>query len=228
MSNPNHDRMAEYRQRRAEAGPLPTAEQIAAPIMRSLYQLWDAFADHTYALDGIGMELEAGTIDVDVSEHAAQVVALATEVAAIVTTSAGASLNQEDRSLAAPLRSYVMAVTGAAKIDYLRRAQQRNVTVGSAGLDLRPLLALREPAAALMARLQDGDLTAAPDARALLDQEEQILDDVRGILDSLGIDDNRTHDAAGELVSDIGTGDLGYWLDVAEGRVPRPAGELAS
>lgn len=92
-----------------------------------------------------------------------------------------------------------------------------------AGLDLRPLATLRAPAAAAKRALRRGDrsplLIAA--AKALLDQERAILGEAQLALISIGvdIDDIEIADTLSNTVSDIGTEDLGYWLDVAEGRV---------
>lgn len=91
-------------------------------------------------------------------------------------------------------------------------------TLDAEALDLRPLLALRAPAAALAERLEAGDTSVVAEATHLLDVETAILNRAAALIVSLGIDDTPAQDALSEIVSQIGTGQLGYALDVALGR----------
>lgn len=96
------------------------------------------------------------------------------------------------------------------------------MTIDTRALDLAPLVQLRQPAAALVERLQAGDRSATIEARALLDAEAERCTAARATLVALGVDDERVLDDLAEVVNTIGTGQLGYWLDVVEGRAPHP------
>ena len=90
---------------------------------------------------------------------------------------------------------------------------------GNNALDLSRLLVLRVPANDMLERLWRGDTEAVPAAVALLDQEDAFLRTASARLAQIGVDDQRTLDALSHLVSELGTGDLGYAVDVACGRV---------
>ncbi len=87
-----------------------------------------------------------------------------------------------------------------------------------AGLDLRPLARLHQPSLEILEPLRRREPGAVVAARALLDQEDAALWSARAALIALGIHGLRVHDALGLLLGEIGTGDIGYELDVAEGR----------
>lgn len=89
----------------------------------------------------------------------------------------------------------------------------------SEALDLRPLLELREESQRLVELIEAGDHSHVDRARELLVREQEILDAFVAAITSLpGCSSSiSVEDAAGLVVGEIGTGNLGYVVDVALG-----------
>lgn len=91
--------------------------------------------------------------------------------------------------------------------------------------DLRPALELRADADRIIARLRAGDRDPAlfAEGRALLEAEYRIAGECKAAMAVFGHDDAQPHvtdHPAWEVVSAIGTGQLGYEIDHAEGHSP--------
>ena len=93
-------------------------------------------------------------------------------------------------------------------------------TPSAEALDLRPLLDLRAESDRITAELRAGDLTGADRARELLAIETSALHDFKDAMreHAYAPEVDGVGDAASELFSALGTGDLGFALDQAEGR----------
>ncbi len=90
--------------------------------------------------------------------------------------------------------------------------------------DLRQALALRPAADRIIARLRAGDRDPAlfAEARGLLDAEQRIASAGEAALAAFGHADTQPHRADSpiyDVVQALGTGQLGFEVDLAEGRV---------